>query len=75
MSAIIQDALEYALHETGLVGTMALHKYWQSSIQDYALRLQQEDRQLISDYQHISDPSSRTVMKTEPEAAGGLGDL
>ena len=67
--------MEYALHETGLVGTMALHKYWISNVQDYALRLQQEDKQLISDYQQIADPSSRTAVKAESEGAGGLSDL
>lgn len=69
------DAMEYVLHETGLVGTMALHKYWISNVQEYALRLQQEDKQLISDYQQIADPSSKTAVKTEQEGAGGSSDL
>ena len=46
--------MEYSLHEIGLGGTAALQKYWLTSVQEYALRLEQEDKQMIQDYHMIA---------------------
>ena len=42
--------MEYALHEIGLGGCAGIHKYWVQGIQDYALRLDQEDLEMIHEY-------------------------
>ncbi|EDO43099.1 predicted protein [Nematostella vectensis] len=66
------DVMESALHEIGLGGTAALQKYWISSVQDYALRLQQEDRQLTHDYLLITGEQSSDFSTMSP--CGILGD-
>ena len=42
--------MEYALHEIGLSGCAAIQKYWTQGVQDYAVRLDQEDMEMIQDY-------------------------
>ena len=42
--------MEYALHEIGLGGCAAIQKYWTQGVQDYAVRLDQEDMEMIQDY-------------------------
>lgn len=42
--------MEYALHEIGLGGCAAIHKYWVQGVQDYAVRLDQEDMDMIIEY-------------------------
>ena len=51
---IFQDVIDGTLHEIGLGGAAAVHKYWRNNIQDYALRLQREDNQLVQQYQQLS---------------------
>ena len=42
--------MEYALHEIGLGGCAAIHKYWMQGVQDYAVRLDQDDMEMIQEY-------------------------
>lgn len=46
--------MEYALHEIGLGGCAAIHKYWVQGVQDYALRLDQEDLEMIQEYKSLT---------------------
>lgn len=52
--------MEYALHEIGLGGYSGIHKYWIQGIQDYVLRLDQEDLEMIHEYKSffVSKPDS-----------------
>ena len=45
--------MEYALHEIGLGGCAAVHKYWVQGIQDYVVRLDQEDLDMIQEYKSL----------------------
>ena len=45
--------MEYALHEIGLGGCAAIHKYWVQGIQDYAVKLDQEDIEMIQEYKAL----------------------
>ena len=45
--------MEYALHEIGLGGCAAIHKYWVQGIQDYAVKLDQEDMEMIQEYKAL----------------------
>ena len=45
--------MEYALHEIGLGGCAAIHKYWVQGVQDYASRLDQEDLEMIQEYKSL----------------------
>ena len=45
--------MEYALHEIGLGGCAAVHKYWVQGVQDYVLRLDQEDLEMIQEYKSL----------------------
>ena len=45
--------MEYALHEIGLGGCAAVHKYWVQGVQDYTLRLDQEDLDMIQEYKSL----------------------
>lgn len=49
----MKDAMEYALHEIGLGGCAAIHKYWVQGIQDYAVKLDQEDFEMIQEYKAL----------------------
>ncbi|XP_058959364.2 STAGA complex 65 subunit gamma isoform X1 [Pocillopora verrucosa] len=62
------DAMEYALHEIGLGGCAAIHKYWVQGIQDYAVKLDQEDMEMIQEYKALIDPSAR---KSATVSSGG----
>ena len=46
--------MEYALHEIGMGGCAAVHKYWVQGVQDYALRLDQEDLEMIQEYKSLA---------------------
>ena len=46
--------MEYSLNEIGLGGIAALQKYWMKSVQDYALRLEREDKVMIQEYHKIA---------------------
>ncbi|XP_031570203.1 STAGA complex 65 subunit gamma-like [Actinia tenebrosa] len=54
------DVIDGALHEIGIGGISTLQKYWNNNVQEYALRLEKEDDQLIQEYQQLSDPLTRT---------------
>ncbi|KAM7441616.1 histone H3 acetylation [Porites harrisoni] len=54
------DAMEYALHEIGLGGCAAIQKYWTQGVQDYAVRLDQEDMEMIQDYKSFLDPATKS---------------
>jgi len=45
--------MEYALHEIGLGGCAAVHKHWVQGVQDYVLRLDQEDLDMIQEYKSL----------------------
>ena len=45
--------MEYALHEIGLGGCAAVHKYWVQGVQDYVLRLDQEDLDMMQEYKSL----------------------
>lgn len=62
--------MEYALHEIGLGGCGAIHKYWIQGIQDYAVRLDQEDMEMIKEYRSfivsiIQAALFGTILKSE----------
>ncbi|KAL9983578.1 hypothetical protein ACROYT_G005773 [Oculina patagonica] len=67
------DAMEYALHEIGLGGCAAIHKYWMQGVQDYALRLDQEDLEMIQEYKSLIDPTARTSSAGSEEGGNSQG--
>jgi len=67
------DAMEYALHEIGLGGCAAIHKYWVQGVQDYAVRLDQEDMEMIQEYKSFTDPTARTSTAGSEQSSNTLG--
>ncbi|XP_020623812.1 STAGA complex 65 subunit gamma-like [Orbicella faveolata] len=67
------DAMEYALHEIGLGGCAAVHKYWVQGVQDYALRLDQEDLDMIQEYKSLIDPTTRALSASAQEGGSSQG--
>ncbi|XP_044168286.1 STAGA complex 65 subunit gamma-like [Acropora millepora] len=67
------DAMEYALHEIGLGGYSGIHKYWTQGIQDYVLRLDQEDLEMINEYKSFFDPVTRASSESTQEGHSGQG--
>ncbi|XP_068709458.1 STAGA complex 65 subunit gamma-like [Montipora foliosa] len=67
------DAMEYALHEIGLGGCAGIHKYWVQGIQDYALRLDQEDLEMIHEYKSFFDPTVRSSLASSQEGNHSQG--
>lgn len=67
--------MEYALHEIGLGGCAAIHKYWVQGIQDYAVKLDQEDLEMIQEYKALIDPSARKSAKTSDEGGNSQGSI
>ncbi|XP_015758530.1 PREDICTED: STAGA complex 65 subunit gamma-like [Acropora digitifera] len=61
------DAMEYALHEIGLGGYSGIHKYWTQGIQDYVLRLDQEDLEMINEYKSFFVSKPDSLCKTQGE--------
>jgi len=67
------DAMEYALHEIGMGGCVAVHKYWVQGVQDYALRLDQEDLEMIQEYKSLADPTTRASSASAQEGGSSHG--
>lgn len=59
--------MEYALHEIGLGRYSGIHKYWTQGIQDYVLRLDQEDLEMINEYKSFFVSKPDSLCKTQGE--------